>query len=154
MAGKMRRALFTVTIVGTILSLLYLVEAFQYPRGTPNQPGPGFYPILIGFVLLVGFLGTGLESVISRSREEIDWPKGAARWRILSIALSSLAYVVMLPYLGHPLAGTLVTLVVLETMSLPSWPIKIGVALANGLGSYYLFSVLLGVPLPAGIWYG
>jgi hypothetical protein len=51
------------------------------------------------------------------------------------------------------MAGTLVTLAVLQIMRLQGWALKLGFSLAIGLGSYYLFSVLLGVPLPTGIWF-
>ena len=59
----------------------------------------------------------------------------------------------MLPVLGQPVCGTLLTLVVLQVMALHGWIFKIGVSLVVGLGSFYLFSVVLGVPLPAGRWW-
>jgi hypothetical protein len=61
-------------------------------------------------------------------------------------------YVVALPYLGHPVAGTLLTLAVLHTMGTRRWVVKIAGALAIGVGSHYVFAKLLGVPLPTGIW--
>jgi hypothetical protein len=49
--------------------------------------------------------------------------------------------------------GTLVSLVVLRVMGLSRWPLCIGLAIAVGLGSYYLFGKILDVPLPVGIWF-
>jgi putative tricarboxylic transport membrane protein len=65
---------------------------------------------------------------------------------------SGLGYALLLPYLGHPFAGTLVALIVLRVMGLPRWPLCIGIAIAVGSGSYYLFGRILDVPLPMGFW--
>ena len=148
----MGRTLIILAITGIILSLSYIVEALHYPWGNLAQPGPGFYPLLIGILLGVGFLGTGLEAALLKSSRKVDWPRGASLGRVVAIALGGLGYVLFLPFLGHPVAGGLVTLVVLQAMNLPSWPLKIGLSLANGFGSFFLFSVLLGVPLPMGFW--
>lgn len=150
----MRRALLATAAAGVLLALLYVAEGLRHPRGTLAEPGPGLYPLLVGTLLLLGSLGTGLEVLVRRPHGEVGWPEAAARWRMLALLAASLGYVVLLPYLGHPLAGTLVTLVVLEVMGLRRWPLKVGLALAVGLGSHYLFTVVLGVPLPAGIWFG
>lgn len=148
----MRRALFILAITGITVALFYMVEALRYPWGKLAHPGPGFYPVIIGTLLMVGFLGTGLEAAFSKSLRKVEWPQGASRWRVVAIALGGMGYVFFLPYLGHPLAAGLVTFVVLQAMNLPSWPLKIGLSLGNGLGSFFLFSVLLGVPLPVGFW--
>ena len=148
----MRRALFILAITGIAVSLFYIAEAFRYPWGNLAQPGPGFYPLLIGILLVIGFLGTGFEAALSTYPRKVDWPRGASLGRVVAIALAGMGYVLLLPYLGHPVTGGLVTLVVLQAMNLPSWPLKIGLSLANGFGSFFLFSVLLGVPLPMGFW--
>lgn len=149
----MRRALLGAAVLGTLLALVYLVEGLGYPRGTPAEPGPGLYPLLVGLLLMAGSLGTGLEARFRRSGETIESPRGAEARRVLSIVGVSLGYVLLLHQVGHPVAGTLVTLAVLQVMGLSRWTLKLGLALALGLGSHYLFAVLLGVPLPTGNWF-
>jgi hypothetical protein len=94
-----------------------------------------------------------VEVVVAPSGDAVAWPVGAARGRMIALVAASLGYVLLLPYIGHPLAGTVVTLVALELMGQRGWPLKIALALAVGLGSHYLFAVVLGVPLPRGIWF-
>lgn len=150
----MRRGRLTVSLLGVLLSLGYLAEALNYPLGTMAQPGPASYPLVIGALLLGASLSIGLEAYRSSSAEPAPWPLGADRRRLAAMTAASAGYVLALPLLGHLLSGTLIALVVLQVMGLPRWPLKIALALALGVGSYYLFAVVLGVPLPAGTLFG
>ena len=139
-----------------MFGLAYIVEALSYPRGTMAQPGPGLYPLLLGALILLSSLGTGLELLFRRFEKEeaAIWPRGASGRRLLFVLAASLAYGLLLPYLGHPFIATLVTLVVLQVMGVRSWPLKITIALLIGIGSYYLFGKLLAIPLPMGVLFG
>jgi hypothetical protein len=148
----MKRALVATGTFGVVLAALYLVEARRYSWGTIAQPGPGLYPALVGVLLVLGSVGTALEAMLRPTGGHVDWPAGRARWRLMAILLPSLGYVLLLRYLGHPVAGTLLTLAVLHAMGMRRWPVKIVIALAVGLVSDYVFAVVLGVPLPAGFW--
>lgn len=147
----MRRAVLILAVAGSILSALYLLEGTRYSLGTRAEPGPGLFPLLVSGLLLLGFLGTGIEAMVSSSRAKVGWPAGAARWRVAAIALSCAAYGLALPYLGHMIAGSLLAFAVLHAMALRSWLVKITLSLGIGVGSYVLFGVVLGVPFPTGI---
>jgi len=136
-----------------MFGLAYIIGALSYPQGTMAKPGPGLYPLFLGILILLISLGTGLEVMFRRFEKEEDaiWPRGANGRRLLAVLAASLAYAVLLPYLGHPFIATLVTLVVLQVMGVRSWPLKITLALLIGLGSYYLFGKLLAIPLPMGV---
>lgn len=148
----MRKASLATAALGAVLALLYLWEARRYPWGSVAQPGPGLYPALVGALVLLASLGVGIETASRRSGRHVDWPVGPALRRLAAILGPTAGYVALLPYLGHPVAGTLLTLAVLHAMGLGRWPVKIGVAVAVGLGSHYVFAALLGVPLPVGAW--
>ena len=139
-----------------MFGLAYIIEALSYPRGTMAQPGSGLYPLLLGTLLLLSSLGTGLELLFRRFEKEGDaiWPRGGSGLRLLVVLAASLAYGLLLPYLGHPFIATLVILVVLQVMGVRSWPRKITLALLIGIGSYYLFGKLLAIPLPMGVLFG
>jgi hypothetical protein len=150
----MRRSILLLTGIGLLLSISYVIATLGYPRGTPAQPGPGLYPLLVGLFLIVGCLGISVEEWKKRSEiEEKFWPQGSSRWRLLAILLTSLIYVILLPYLGHPITGTLLMLVVFRVMQMKGWLVCVALAAAMGFGSYYLFKNLLGVQLPIGIWF-
>ena len=147
----MRSAVLTLAVVGSILSALYLIEGTRYSLGTPADPGPGLFPLIVSGLLLIGFVGTGIEALASASKAKVDWPSGPARWRVAAIALSCAAYGFALPYLGHMIAGSLLAFAVLHVMALRSWPVKVTLSLGIGVGSYVLFGMVLGVPFPSGI---
>lgn len=151
----MRKALLATAALTAIVALIYLLEARRYPWGTESQPGPGLYPTLVGIVVILSALGLGVEAALRSSPGVVGWPVGPARWRVLAILGPTAGYVLLLPWLGHPLAGTLLMLGVLHVMGMRRrWLLKIAVAAAIGLGSHYVFTVLLGVPLPRGAWFG
>ncbi len=146
----MRRALHGLALLTGLLALGYVADGLKYPLGTAAQPGPGIYPLLVGGLLLLASIGLGVEASTSPPQGEVDWPRSADLRRVAGIIASILGYVILLPIVGHPIVGTLATLSVLHVVGLPSRPAKFGLALALGLGSYYLFARILGVPLPAG----
>jgi putative tricarboxylic transport membrane protein len=150
----MRIAVLTLAVAGSVLSALYLLEGTRYSMGTLAEPGPGLFPLMVSGILLLGFVGTGIEALASASKAKAGWPAGPARWRVAAIALSCAAYGLALPYLGHWIAGSLLALAVLHVMALRSWPVKVVLSLGIGVGSYVLFGVVLGVPFPAGKLFG
>ena len=149
----MRKHLQVIAVLSFLTGVLYLVEAHRYPRGTMAQPGPGLYPLLVGGLLAFSALGVGLEAAHGRLPRSVPWPEGTARWRVSAVVVATLGYILLLPYTGHPLAAALVTLVTLQVMGLPSWPLKVTISLLVASGSHYVFAVLLGVPLPMGVWF-
>ena len=148
----MHRALLGVDLAALLLSLLYLREgAYSYARGTMAQPGPGVYPILVGVLLVIASIGSLTTDLIKPAQGKLNLPKGRNLGRVLIVTAAMAAYVLLLPYAGHLLSSIMVVFVVLHTIGLSSWPMKIGFTIAIGLGSYYLFDILLQVPLPRGI---
>ena len=150
----MRRGVLAVSGACLLLAVLYVRMTVPYPRGTAAQPGPGLYPLFIGVLFVVACLGTALEAWGQRlGRGEDLWPQGPSRWRTAAILSVSLSYVILLPYLGHPVTGTLLMLTVFKLMGMARWFLCIGLAAAMGFGSQYLFRDVLGVPIPMGVWF-
>lgn len=152
------RAVIATAAVGTILAAFYIVVTLRSPWARATVTGSSFYPLLVGSLLLLGAVGTGLEEVFRRSQaqasEVVDWPSGSALQRVLAVTVAALGYATLLDYLGHLLVASLVALVVLHVMGTKSWLVKVPLSVALGIGSLYLFGSLLGIPLPAGIWAG
>ena len=146
----MRKAVIALALAGFLLTAFYLLETSRYPLGTAAEPGPGSYPLLVSAVLLLGFIGSGIEAVYSDPKRTVQWPKGAARWRVLVVAGSVFGYALFLPLLGHCISGSLLIFAVLQAMKKGSWIKSIFLSLCFGVGSFYLFAVLLDLPLPTG----
>ncbi len=146
----MRRARFVLVAVSFWLGVMYLAATCRYPLGTAKQPGPGLYPLIVGGLLLFSSLATAWQTR-SLPAGDIEWPRGAGRWRTGAIFLAVLAYIVLLPDFGHPLASALTIFISLQALGGLRWPTKIFLAVFLGVASFYLFNNLLGVPLPGRI---
>jgi putative tricarboxylic transport membrane protein len=148
----MQRVLLGVDIAALLLSVLYLIGAIGYPRGTMDQPGPGIYTLFVGSLLVIASIGSIVTDLLKPPQGKLILPKGRELGRVLIVTGASVAYVLLLPYAGHLLSAIMLVFFVLHTMGLTSWPMKIGFTIAIALGSYYLFDILLMVPLPRGIF--
>jgi putative tricarboxylic transport membrane protein len=148
----MQRTLLSVNFVALILSSLYLWSALDYPRGTMGQPGPGLYPLGVGVFLVIASIGSIVANLLKPDRGKMEIAKGKDLGRMLTVLGAGVTYVLLLPYAGHVLSSILLVFLVLHAMRLRSWPMKIGFTILMALGSYYVFDVLLMVPLPRGFW--
>ncbi len=147
----MQRALLGVNIIAMVLSILYLIGALGYPMGTAEQPGPGRYPLIVGILLIIASAGNLVNTLLKPTTEKLKLPVGKDLGRVLAVAGGTGAYIILLPYAGHLLASLVMVFIALQTMGLSSWKMKVGFTIAMALGSYYLFDVILMVPLPRGI---
>jgi putative tricarboxylic transport membrane protein len=149
----MRKAILVTGSFWTALGIAYLLYALRYDLGTPAQPGPGLYPILVGAFLTVVAIGTLLSAAINPPSGHIHWPKGAERVRLFGIVAVSVFYALALEYVGYLLCGAIVVLVCLQMMGMQSWRLKIGLTLLMTAVSFFLFDKILSVPLPRGLLY-
>lgn len=147
----MSRPIVITSAVGASIGLVVAsVATGEYRLGSPTDPGPGFYPVLVGLLLILGSVGAGIEAWRGESQEDISWPGHDAFKRVGVIAGSLVVYAVTLVRFGYPIMTALLVALVLRIMGMSNWLVILITAIAMSLGSYYLFRVLLGVPLPVG----
>jgi len=147
-----RRARLVLAAGALALGIVYLAATWRYPMGSGRQPGPGLYPLMVAGLLLLSSLATAWQTR-SMAGVAIEWPQGAGRWRMAAILLAVIAYIALLPNLGHLIASAVTTFISLQALGGLRWPTKILLAVFLGVGSFYLFNHLLGVPLPGRIWF-
>ena len=129
------------------LGLFVIWERRVLPLGTPGNPGPGYFPLMLAILLI--FMGgvmviRGRQSVALRS---IQWPEARTAMAILgccifaTLGLETIGYrVTMVLILGF-LFGFLEHLKIWQVFAL---------TLSLALGSFWLFDTFLKVPLPRG----
>lgn len=126
--------------------LAAFVMAQSYALGTAARMGPGYFPRLLG-VLLVG-LGA-LQCLIglrSRSLPGPDW-----HWRPLFILLASVAlFILITPWLGLVVAGLALVFVSSAAGREFRWREALIVGATQGIAAAALFVYGLGLPLP--VW--
>lgn len=126
--------------------------SFKLPLGTAEIPGAGLFPFVLGIILVA--LSSSLLFLSFRAKEiprEDAFPKGKDRQRIVAVALTLLFFAVFLKPLGFGVCSAVMMVAVLKLFGLRSWIKAILISLVTIAISYYLFVILLDIPLPRGI---
>jgi putative tricarboxylic transport membrane protein len=129
---------------------VYLASGWTLTLGTIARPGPGLYPLAVG---VFGALVATAWVVTAFRRAPAAVPGGTlaaqGRGRVGVTAGLLVGFCFLLPWVGYPLAAFLFTGLLLRGLG-ATWVAALAVAVACAVVSYYLFGVLLGVPLPRG----
>lgn len=146
---------------GAAVSLLGLAGFFKAWAdldflGTNGEPGPGLFPMLLSAILFVLGLLLIFTYIAGTRRSKDQWEElhlaQPALMRAGAIWLAFAVTVGMLPLLGFLLSSVLLIAFLVFVME-RLHSVRNGLAmLALPFGIYVLFSVLLEVRLPAGIF--
>ena len=132
------------------LGLYIVLEARNWTYSGHEGPGPGFFPIWYG-ILMIGLSLALIASKLSTARER----DGATDWRAIGRALSTwLAFAVavaLLKPLGFLVSFALLTFFIVAVVFRRSAVAAAVTALAVALGFQITFPWALGVPLPVGL---
>jgi len=136
-----------------IFGILYCLGGLFLTRGTMEAPKEGLFPLMVAIFIMATTVSL-LFQPIKRDAEGGDqiepFPKGADRNRILAVFVSLLIFALCLKPLGFLISAIGVLAVIVRLFGLRGW-MKIALAASlTGILSYYLFSVILEVPLPRG----
>ncbi|ROT95787.1 tripartite tricarboxylate transporter TctB family protein [Marinobacter sp. R17] len=122
-------------------------KATQFQVTFSYEPvGPKAFPILLSVVL------TALSLVlIFRPGEDGEWPDKLVALKLAAVLLVLLVYALLFTRLGY-LVTTFLAVLSLARLFEASWPKALLAAVLMALGSYYLFTLGLGISLPGGQW--
>ena len=142
------------TILGSffvIVGLTAFLMALQYPIGTANRMGPGYFPVIVS--ALLGLTGV---AILLRGRIGETALVEPSRWKPLAIVLGAIIiFGLLVERLGLPLS-TFVLILVAATASVKfalNWRAVAGAA-AIGAICGIVFIRLLGLPIPMfGSWF-
>ncbi len=146
-----RRGRLIVGVAGLVLSAGYLSTALRLSMGTPAQPGPGVFPIVVGCFMIAASLLLLLEQVSKGAQPgALGLPRGENGRRLIGFGFAIALYIVLAGYLGHIIASFAMSLIMVRLIDPRSWRRTLITAAAIALGSYILFVLIFAVPLPAG----
>jgi putative tricarboxylic transport membrane protein len=137
--------------IGLFFAAAYLGMSFQLPFGQLDQPGAGVFPVIVGLILILASLTTMWEGWQLDKAEQINFPAGAARRRLLTLIGLVFGYFLALPSLGQIISNTLFCLLLMRVLSDLSWPRIAAYSLAMSILLYVVFIFLLKVPMPHGM---
>jgi hypothetical protein len=145
----------TVSLAVMAGALAYLTQAWALPYGTAARPGPGFFPTLVAiFACAVGALMTA-RAFLATARGGPPGeaaPDGATpRGRAVGTMAILIAFCLLMPWIGYPLAAFGFVTALLHRLG-SAWRGAAVTGAVTAGASFYLFAVLLDVPLPRGPW--
>jgi len=126
--------------------LVALVIAQSYPVGTASRMGPGYFPQVLGILLLaLGALQTFI-GMRGKAGFPLEW-----HWRPLFILLASVAlFILLTTWLGLIVAALVLVLVSSFASAEFRWREALIAGAVQGVAAAALFVYALGLPLP--IW--
>jgi hypothetical protein len=133
-------------------ALVAAVSALALGFGSLAEPGPGFFPCVIGLVLAASGARTGVSALRRTAGAPGAPPLGRSGVRrVLFMLASFVVWLLLLPAAGYVAATFVVAIAMSRTVGLEGWirPLILSAALTVAL--YLLFDVFLYVDLPRGI---
>ncbi len=133
---------------------LYLALSFAFPVGSTARPGPGYFPVAIGvFLCLVAATFTLVAFRRHAAAGGITMAPTSRRGqaRTGAIAAGLVGFCLLLPWIGYPLASFGFVALLLRRLGGAGWPAALVTGAASAALSYWVFAVLLSVPLPSGV---
>jgi putative tricarboxylic transport membrane protein len=116
-----------------------------------DGPGPGFFPMWYGGAMIVLSLllvaGAVLKSAPAATQRHANLSELT---RVLTCWAAFVACIALLNVLGFVSSFALMTWFIIAVLFRKSQRLAIGLAVGGALGFYALFSLALGVALPAG----
>ncbi|MBI2157590.1 MAG: tripartite tricarboxylate transporter TctB family protein [Candidatus Rokubacteria bacterium] len=131
----------------TAFALVVLWENRKIPLGTVMEPGPGIVPALLAAILLVCSLAVVAGGAAAPRVDALDW----SEWRHAAAILGTCAFMALaLERLGYRLTMSLALLGLVRLVERKRWAVAAVFAVGFSLGSHFLFSTILRVPMPQG----
>ena len=128
----------------------YLLSGLALPLGSTARPGPGFFPLAIGaFGAIMALVWTA--AAFRRAPVAAGEPgiSADARGRVVATAVALIGFCFLLRWVGYPVAALVFVTLLLRWLG-AGWRAAVVTGVASAAVSYYLFGVLLNVPLPHG----
>lgn len=145
-------------LVLALLGFAYLIWSFDYDVGTANTPGAGLFPRLLGIAMaLCGLLLVAFSLSTRGRKEEAGFPSDAhSRSNLFSallVIVNIVSYLLIIQYVGFLVASSLLVFFLAWLMGGRSWIANIVLSVASTGLAYWLFWVMMRVPIPSGsLW--
>lgn len=136
----------------------YEAMALRMPQGKIAYPGPGFFPAIVGAVLVLTAAACLVQAVLRSATDPRGKPRATlgipARRRVtktVSLLALLVLYVLALKPVGFPIAILTFLVASIRTFGYRKWLPALGIAAVLSVLSYLAFVVWLKVPLPLGM---
>lgn len=123
--------------------LAALVISQPYPVGTASRMGPGYFPRLLGILLIVLGAVLSLRGFRATASKQPTW-----QWRPLTIVLAAVAFFSFAaPWLGLVVTAALLVVIASLARGELRWKEALASGVIQGLAAAAVFVYGLGIPL-------
>ncbi len=144
-----------IVFTGFILAagVVYEVMALWMPRGRIGQPGPGYFPVIVGAFLVLTAAGCVIQACLARRPAGAVAPPPASRQigKVWTLIVCLILYALAVQPVGFPIALLVFLVASMRVFGYQRWPMMLGISAVLTAVSYLTFVVWLKVPLPLGI---
>jgi putative tricarboxylic transport membrane protein len=150
----MRRADQITGIIMLIFSVAVMEGGRRMPPSNTFGPGAGFLPFWLGVAMAL----LSIILLVNATREPVaaggpsPFPTGRPVVAILETVVALAAFILLLEPLGFLVAIALLTAFLLRVVEREGWGITVLVGVANAIGLYVIFKMLLGVSVPKNLF--
>lgn len=154
---KKRQGEIASSLVLILIGSLYLIHGSHYPWERLANPGPGFFPAVIGAIFVAGSAVLCLSWFFHRGKQpgdtsaEVHSQSGAGYRRLWVLLAFLIAYLLTLDRVGYLINSFLLMLFSARLLGMKGVGQTLLLAAGMTLGTYLVFSVWLQMPLPKGI---
>jgi putative tricarboxylic transport membrane protein len=140
----------TAAIALLVFGAVTVALSLQLPLGTVRMPGTGFFPLVLGLLLVALAVAQGIQLHLAKAPAPAPAPPadGATRRVVFFIGVMALATLLLQP-VGYVVA-TLILMVGLLRVLGVAWGACVIIAASSAAASYFVFVRWLGIPMPAG----
>lgn len=141
-----------------ILGLAVVGGASEYYAfGTLGNPGPGFFPLVLGAILVIlsgaGFINNLRQKLVTQSREMTlsFFPESFSAKRVMLTYLNLCFFRFTFQFLGFLPSVFLFSFLAILAMEPSQWRKSLIFSSLSAIGNYLIFSVWLQIEFPTGI---
>jgi hypothetical protein len=125
----------------------WVKDALRLGLGSNGEVGAGLFPAAVGVALTVASLVAGIKALLKRAANPVVI-EHQSLWAFVLLAVAAVSFV----YLGLFVSSFGLVMVVLRLMGQRSLKRSLIAGLLIAIALHVLFSILLGLQLPAEIW--
>ncbi|OOB78150.1 MAG: hypothetical protein ATN34_02280 [Epulopiscium sp. Nele67-Bin002] len=145
----MKKGNLILATICIILGLYVISVAMQYPAGTGGVPGPGVFPIMISVVLIASSIAI-IVSSLKMEDVHISWLDDNTKRVYLSM-VALLVYVFAMAQIGFVVTSVIFMTGMTQWFRKGKPIVNAGISVAFVAIVYFVFGMLLNVPLNFGI---
>jgi len=134
------------------LCVFYLISALQLDVGTMKDTGPGFLPVLLGTVSVFVMGLILINSFRKTQKKKTEDISKEGKWRFVSCIIACCLFIPLFELLGPLVSVSVLVLALSKVWGARGWLIPVVMSIVSSVSIYIVFSIILEVPFPSGIF--